>query len=328
MGQTNPPLIWVLLDEVAGHMNQALGVVEALNTPYEAKTLKYTKAAKWPNFLRYASLKGLTPESQSIIKAPWPDLVISAGRKTAPVAQYIKKQSGGKTLTCHIMNPGFPACGFDLVVVPEHDGRKANANRMVTTGAPNRVQPDFLLQEAAIWQRTLEQYPRPRVAVMLGGDTKGIAFTAKDGEALAEQLNALNQGQGSLLISSSRRTPKAFLDALQSKISQPHYLHEPGKSRTNPYYAFISLADAVVVTADSVSMVSEACSSGRPVYLYKPFQFKAHKHERFLFSVKSHGFAKELAGAGALTPSSYVPKLEASQSVAAKLQEMLANRGN
>lgn len=326
MNSGSTALVWVLLDEVAGHMNQALGVAEALNLPYEAKNLKYTDAVKWPNILRFSSLRGLTPESAAEISEPWPDLVISAGRKTAPVAQYIKRKSKGRALTCHIMNPGFPSWGLDLLALPEHDGRRAGKKIVTTIGAPNRVQPDFLQQESAIWERTLSPFASPRFAVLLGGDTKGIAYNGDDGRTFAAQLQQFTGRKGSLLISASRRSPQPFVDAFKNSITQSHYVHDPAKTRTNPYYAFLSLADAVIVTADSVSMISEACSSGKPVFLFRPAKFDAHKHERFLFSVIRQGYAKWLGAVGVFSGSTYSPRLEASQTVAARLQEMLANR--
>ena len=305
-------LIWVLLDDAAGHMNQALGVAEALNLPFEPKPIKYNDKANLPNLLLGANLKGVATAD---IKAPWPDLVISAGRKTFPIARYIKKQSKAKIV--QLMHPGFPAWGIDLLVVPEHDGFTPNSKTMVTIGAPNRVQPDFLSQEAAIWERTLDKFKTPRLAVLLGGDTKGITFTEQDGITLAEQVQALSLGLGSLLVSASRRTPKVFADAFKAALKQPFHFHDPATSRSNPYYAFLALSGAIVTTADSVSMMSEACTTGKPVYIYQPTQFAAPKHQQLLNKLLYNDYAMLSDGSKAI--SSPIPKLETSNQVAARI---------
>jgi mitochondrial fission protein ELM1 len=305
-------LIWVLLDDAAGHMNQALGVAEALNLPFEPKPIKYNDKSNLPNLLLGANLKGVATAD---IKAPWPDLVISAGRKTFPIARYIKKQSKAKIV--QLMHPGFPAWGIDLLVVPEHDGFTPNSKTMVTIGAPNRVQPDFLSQEAAIWERTLDKFKTPRLAVLLGGDTKGITFTEQDGITLAEQVQALSLGLGSLLVSASRRTPKVFADAFKAALKQPFHFHDPATSRSNPYYAFLALSGAIVTTADSVSMMSEACTTGKPVYIYQPTQFAAPKHQQLLNKLLYNDYAMLSDGSKAI--SSPIPKLETSNQVAARI---------
>ena len=91
--------VWILADDRAGNVNQLLGIAEALNTPYIRKDIRYNKWVRLPNFLRGASLIGLTAESKINLTAPWPDVVLSAGRRSFPVARWIKRQSlGGPAL--------------------------------------------------------------------------------------------------------------------------------------------------------------------------------------------------------------------------------------
>ena len=245
--------------------------------------------------------------------------MISAGRKTFPIARHIKKQSKAKII--QLMHPRFPAWGIDLLVVPEHDGYKADKKTMVTIGAPNRVQPDFLSQEAAIWERTLSHLPTPRMAVLLGGDTKGITFTEQDGIRLAEQVQRISLGQGSLLVSASRRTPKVFADSFKAGVKQPMHFHDPATSRSNPYYAFLALSGAIITTADSVSMMSEACTTGKPIYIYQPQQFDAPKHQKLLNKLLNNGYA--VVSDSTKAPSSNAPTLVTSNQVAARIKEML-----
>src|SRR5262245_16456331 len=112
--------IWVLTDDRAGNVAQALGVAEALGRPFTVKDIRYTPLAKLP--LQGASVLGLTGESRMTLAPPWPGLVIAAGRRTAPVARWIKRQSDGRTRIVQIMYPGRRAAAdFDLIAVPRHD---------------------------------------------------------------------------------------------------------------------------------------------------------------------------------------------------------------
>jgi uncharacterized protein len=82
-----PPRVWVLADERPGNANQALGVAEALGWPFEVKELRFGRLAKLPNLMLGHSLAGLTENSRAALTSPWPDLVIAAGRRSAPVAR-------------------------------------------------------------------------------------------------------------------------------------------------------------------------------------------------------------------------------------------------
>ena len=143
---TDNPLIWVLLDDRAGNRSQALGVAMALGQPVQQKELRYGPAAKLPNLVLGASISGLTKQSKNDLKAPWPALVISAGRRTAPVARWIKAQSSGKTQLVQIMDPGSGRDDFDLICMPAHDQPQASLNTMVINGGaawPDIVEVGF-----------------------------------------------------------------------------------------------------------------------------------------------------------------------------------------
>ena len=141
--------VWVLADDRAGNVAQALGVAEALGEEFEVKNIRYTKWAALPNLLRGASPFGITEETAAELVPPYPDYVISAGRRSAPVARWIKKRSQGKTKIIHMMYPGrFGLSDFDLIVLPYHDGcRLDRENIMRVIGAPHRVTPEKLAAE-------------------------------------------------------------------------------------------------------------------------------------------------------------------------------------
>ncbi len=114
------PLVWLLVDDRPGNTTQSLGLVQALGWPYMTKQLHFTGLAKLRNrWLRTygANLIGLDTKRSAKLSPPWPDLVITAGLRTAPIARWIKKQSGGKTVTIQIgRKGGHIADLFDAVV--------------------------------------------------------------------------------------------------------------------------------------------------------------------------------------------------------------------
>lgn len=288
--------IWLLVDDKAGHKNQVLGVGNALNIPYNIKNIKYNGLGGLPNFLKSSSLLGIDAKKSDPILPPWPDIVIAAGRRTAPVARYIKKQAteaGKKCFTVQIMWPGFPAKGFDLIAVPEHDKIKPAKNIIKTIGAPHPITAEKLASEAAIWEKTLASPPKPCFALMIGGNAGKKKFTAKLARELGRTVSTLvNDLKGSLLVTTSRRTPKEVVQALKSSLICGNYFHEWGDKNANPYFAFMGLGDVIIVTGDSISMCSEACAAGKPVYIYAPDGLVPEKHKRMHESLYSRGFAQ------------------------------------
>ncbi len=317
--------IWVLLDGTPGHANQALGVAEKLGGPFEIKNLSYTAAAKLPNIVKGASLLGISNESRKTLAPPWPDLVIGAGRKVAPAARYIKRQSGGKCRIAQLMWPGFPTADFDLIAVPEHDGIAPGGNIMVTLGAPHRLTRELLEREARIWESAVSHLPKPRIALLAGGDTKKGTFTEAHARELGRMASRMAQeAGGALLVTTSRRTRPETTVALRQAIESPMYFHDAdlhptpllegegaclsslsrrervgvretfSTTKSNPYAAFLGLADAIIVTGDSISMCSEACFTGKPVYIYAPEELLPWKHQKFLKTLVAENYASPL----------------------------------
>ena len=263
--------VWVLLDEIFGHRNQSLGVAEALGLPFETRDIAYSGLSRLPNALRGASLLGVAPRAREGLRAPWPDLVIAAGRRLAPLARFIKRQGGGRPFLVQIMYPGHGAGEFDLIAAPRHDECRPRANLIETTGAPNRVSAAKLADEAKRWRDRFKDLPGPHIALLVGGATRQRAFDAELAAELGRQGSALARAAGgTLLVSTSRRTGRRATQALASAIDVPAHIHRWEEGGENPYYGFLGLSDAVIVTGDSMSMCSEACATGRPVYIFAP----------------------------------------------------------
>ena len=289
------PAVWTLLDERAGNRSQCLGVAEALDLGFERRDLQYTAAAALPNFAIGASFAALTLDSRVNLTPPWPDVVVAAGRRTAPVARRIKGLGGGRTFLVQIMDPG-GAGDFDLVAVPRHDQLGRRPNLIQTTGAPHRLGPAKLEEAARQWRPRLKALPEPRIALIVGGSTRRRRFSEEMARQLGRMASAMASGAGgSLLVSTSRRTGDATR-ALLYEIAAPAHVYRWGDGGENPYAGYLGLADAIIVSGDSVSMCSEACAGTGPVYIYAPEALTVAKHARLHRELFDAGYARPLAG--------------------------------
>ena len=294
--------VWVLIDDRAGSNGQARGVAQALGWPSEEKTIVYNRWAALPNFIRGISLIGVDKDSRQQFKPPFPDLVISASRRTAPVALWIKKKSANKTKVVQLMHPGsFGLSLFDKVFVPEHDkGKKECENIFKIVGCAHRITPSRLKEAYEEWMPKFSNLPKPLTAVIVGGAIKGEPFRVENAEALAQQIKEYKrQKGGSILITTSRRTgelpQKRIMEILQS-IPSHTYLWGQDKG-DNPYLGYLACADDIVVTGDSVSMCCEACGTGKKVMIFKGENWLTPKHNRFVASLLGKKFAQELSSA-------------------------------
>ncbi len=252
---------------MAGTENQCLGLAEALGLEPEVKRVRPRRPWRWLPAGLWPFTLAASAEGGGRLEAPWPDLLITGGRKSVPFALAIRARSKGRTFTVHLLNPYVSPERFDLVAVPRHDGLAGN-NVVVTEGAPNRVTQARLEQALEAHGGRLAEFPRPRIAVLLGGASKRFAFTEGAATELATLLRAaaLETG-GSLLVTPSRRTGAAALERLRAGLGEV-----PGEvwggTGENPYFAYLAAADAIVVTNDSISMASEAATTGKPVYVF------------------------------------------------------------
>jgi mitochondrial fission protein ELM1 len=237
--------IWVLADDRPGNVSQALGVAEALDLPFTVKTIRYNALGKLHNALRSASRVGLEHWSRKAIEVkPPPTLVIAAGRRTAPLARWLKRRYGSRLV--QLMDPGWPGrARFDLIAAPLHDDLPAAANVIRTRGACHRATPALLAAEAARWKDRLPDLPRPWTLVSVGGSTATRRFGQADARAL---IGACRDLPGSLLVVTSRRTGAEALSALAESLPDNGWLCGWQDRAESPYLALLALADQVVVT--------------------------------------------------------------------------------
>ena len=252
--------LWVVTDGMPGMQNQALGLAEALGHDITVK--KVTTRPPWKYVTPFVRLGLKYSFTGDPLTPPWPDVVIASGRKSIMPALYVKRASQGKTKVIYIQNPVISPDHFTAVVVPEHDRLKAE-NVFVTQGALHRVTEARLEAERAKFSPFISEFSAPRIAVILGGTNRTYHFTPDVAYKLGQRLKQLKT---SLLITPSRRTdPKSL--AVLSETLQGTKTYIWDGTGDNPYFAFLAWADAILVTCDSVSMISEARATSKPVYM-------------------------------------------------------------
>ena len=257
---------WVVTDGSQGMDSQGLGLAEAVGlTPILKHISVRVPWRRLPPSLWIRPLAALDPRGDRL-EPPWPDVLITCGKRSVAPAIAVRRASGGKTLTVHIQDPQVKPEKFDLVVAPAHD-RLAGRNVLTTLTAIHRVTPAKLSAAAERFGPDLAPLPRPLVAVLIGGSTSRGSLTAADVRALAARLAAMSRQHGAgLAVTPSRRTGEANTQVLCEALRDCPAAVWDGTGE-NPYFGYLALADAIVVTTDSVSMVSEACSTGKPVYV-------------------------------------------------------------
>lgn len=284
---------WVITDEPPGMKSQAIGLAEAIGLP----TIDKTCGRRWPwGWLGLSwgnPLKQLTRESDPLVP-PWPDLVISCGRRSAPLALAIKKQSQGKTFCVHIQNPLLDLKAFDLIVSPAHDNLKG-PNVISTKGAIHKITPQKIQDGVQRDQRLFQGLPRPYHTILIGGSTNRYKLSR---EALDDLLHKIllirDQSGGSVLVTPSFRTP--FRDVLTKELTGAPNVFLADIENRNPYFAMLGMADFIFVTDDSVSMVCEACATRKPVYILPLLGHSKTKPKRFIQGLIQEGIVRPFQG--------------------------------
>ncbi|HEY7391903.1 MAG TPA: mitochondrial fission ELM1 family protein, partial [Bryobacteraceae bacterium] len=266
-----PVRVWVLLGYRAGDNAQLLRLAEALGWPFEAKRIHYNRLNRCPNLLLGASNLSVNTRRSDPLTPPWPDLVIAASRRAAPLARWIKKQSGGRSRLVQLLHAQAPLHYFDLIVTTPQYCLPERSNVLHNLLPLNAPRPELLESSGAQWRGRLEHLPRPWIAVLVGGNSINYRLDAFTARRLGEFASrTARETGGSLLVSTSPRTPPNAADALVAAIQGPAYIYRwhPTNKDENPYPAYLAVADRFIVTADSASMLAETCSTGRPVELF------------------------------------------------------------
>jgi mitochondrial fission protein ELM1 len=258
------PRIWLLIGKRRGDNNQVLALGEALGVPFETRTVLYKWTARLRMKLFRTSPGHLTEASRQWLQPPWPDLVVGIGRRTVPVARWIRKQSGGRTKLVRLGHPRADNRLFDLVITTRQYPVPPGDNVVTLPLAMNRfrIPPNPTPDEQA-WLAAL---PRPHFLLSLGGTAPMWRLDlATLREAAAKLGRRAEKAGGTLIMVGSPRTPAEAWDVIRDETAaRPNAAIVESEVR---YGVLLSDADEQFVTADSVSMISEAVITRKPVGL-------------------------------------------------------------
>jgi mitochondrial fission protein ELM1 len=267
-----PPRTWLMLGHKAGDNSQILALAEALGWPFETKHLVYRRTELLTNLFAGPTLMGLIKARSSPLEPPWPELIISAGRRNEPLVRWIQREAGGpgRVRLVHVGRPWARHECFDLIVTTPQYRLPQKPNILHNEAPLHRVTAERLAAAAAAWAPRLAHLPRPYVAVLLGGQAGPFNFDRENGALLGWHASRMAEALGgSLLVSTSARTPAKAADALEAALSAPALVYRWRRDDPdNPYFGFLALADRIVVTCDSMSMLAEACFTRKPVFIY------------------------------------------------------------
>jgi len=252
----------VISDGRAGIEAPALGLAEALGLPFERVHLSWPR---WAGWVEAALPYGMAAPFLPLPPNPWADVLIGSGRRAAPVLRRIKARQD--CFSVFLGNPRVEPRHFDLVIAPAHDELSGD-NVIPILGSLHRVTPERLDAARSLWADRASGLPKRRIAVLVGGTSKRHHMPEEAALRLVSGLKHLaGQGLG-LMITLSRRTPDHARALFQRELGLNPSVWLYDGAGDNPYFGFLALADAIIVTNDSVNMASEACAAGKPVLVF------------------------------------------------------------
>lgn len=268
---TQTETCWAISDGAAGNERQVLALARALG--HAPRILRVSLREPWATLaprLTIAAHSAIRLIDGDDIAPPWPSFAIGCGRRAALLTRLLRDWSNGLTTTVQILDPRISSSHFDHVITPQHDVIPGD-NVIRTIGALNPVD-DAWLAEARAKHAQLAHFAGPRHGVLIGASNRAQRIDAAYCKGLIKHCVALHANEGgSFLVTVSRRTPPDVSNALRSAFDAlPGLFWSGPDDLTNPYAGILAWSDRIIVTPDSVNMLSEACATGRPVWTYAP----------------------------------------------------------
>ncbi len=289
---TRPPSgepCWVITDGAAGHARQALALAAALGV--ECRHLVVPLRAPWswfaPRLLPGARL-AFPAAFRDLLAPPWPRLAIGCGRSTGLITRLLPALSNARCRSVQILDPRIDPRHWDLVIAPRHDGL-SGANVLSPLGSLHPVDASWLEAGREVFP-AIGQLPGPRIGILLGGPRRGVALDLDGLRSLGARLRErARRDGGSLLLVASPRTPPAWFATLREALAGQTGLYwQDARHGANPYAGVLGWADRLVVTPDSVNMLSEAAATGVPVHVPDAPGLPA-RLARFHAGLREHG---------------------------------------
>lgn len=290
------PLVWVLSDGTAGMVSQSLALARAMDLSYfDVRIFASPIYRLFPQMGRWLGMPISPRRNDRRIGPPWPDILITTGKRTTGASLAVRRLSGGKTKIVQIQDPRINPAHFDVMVIPQHDAlaSKGLPHIITSTGSLNRLTMTEIAQEAKALYKSYKRIKGGKTAVIIGGSNRRYQASQADFEAFGDKLVEFAKTHDRhLILIGSRRTPKKALAALSARLGRvPHHIWD-GKT-PNPYPGILGLVDDIIVTSDSVNMTSEVCLTGKPVYVAE-LQSETGRIAAFQELMKARGHTKPL----------------------------------
>lgn len=272
--------VWVLTEGAAGMENQALGLAEAMQFgQIITHCIKLHGLYKW--LAPYISWGWRDKEGQ--FQEPWPNMIIACGRKAITPALWLKRMYNIPVV--YIQDPYISTKHFDYVVAPLHDGVRGE-NVISMLGACHRVSEEKLAKAAQEFKHLFLDNKKPICSFIIGGPNRSFQMPL---HIIQEAIGQLTKTQnGDVWVSTSRRTPIEITNYLKT-VPNIHLIMP--ESPVNPYLGLLAYSDICLLTADSVSMVSECIASKASVYLV-PLLGKSKKFSKFYDALGEKGLIR------------------------------------
>jgi mitochondrial fission protein ELM1 len=297
--------IWVLADDRPGNVSQIIGLAREISSETGFKTkiieLEYNSFSNLPNLFLGHSLLHLSAKSKDHFKnlSYFPKLAISAGRRSAPVILHLKNQSQSQTRIIQIMNPDSDLKKFDAVILPKHDqinNKDGFSNLITTIGSLTKINDEIIIAERKKFAAIFDDIKKSKIVLLVGGSSNKTKFgknsalnLVKNAALIANNMNAI------LLVLNSRRSGKEISDVVKSNLTCDFKFFDWQEVKNaNPYLAILGSGDFFIISGDSVSMISECCSTGKPVYIFDEAAISSHKHRQFHQNLFEENYAKKL----------------------------------
>lgn len=260
------PHTWVILSDKRGDNGQVDTIVDALPWPVEHKYVHMR-----PEYVlgkpRYKpSLDHLDLSRSDPIEGPWPDLILTVGRRPSMVALWVRQQSGNRTKIVLVGKPSGHMLDFSLVVASAENQMPPMHNFLPTTLPLMRIEAEDVAVEAEAWKERFAALKKPLIAMLIGGETNPFIMNRQVAHDLVATARwVVDELGGTPYVTTSRRTTPEVIEVLQQDLPPEAVFYQwSADAEENPYRALLGSADGFIVTADSVSMMVEV------IYLHKP----------------------------------------------------------
>ena len=259
------PLVWCLEGHKAGDNSQLRAIAAALaeKRAFDLRTIQLDFAPQelMVTLLLDASTLGLTSEARARIVRPWPDVILTAGRRNEAVARWVRRESLGHTRLVHCGRPWAHPLRYDLIVTtPQYFLDRETYPNVLTLPLPPA--PSRSAAPVAV---------EGPVLLLIGGESGSTQLSAAFAKDLVARVAAFARNRNRpLRIATSRRTSTDAESAIGEQARQEQaevYLWNAQRGEGNPYAEWLDHASGVVVTADSMSMVAESAALGHPTWI-------------------------------------------------------------